>query len=210
MRLLKVFISGAKDDLRREHDVIERTFHSLHIDGARVDIKYSDEHQSPDAIQALVYKTERVSQAQSVFVERILQQDDSRLLAFEFDSLVQLEEQFADALTALIHEQFELKVTRPIFQAPSRLETFVGREAQIEKLVDILAPGQVVIIRGVSDAGGMGKSELATWVVHLLRHQFTDGVLWANIQTARPADLLTAWARAYGGFPSLGRGDLRF
>ena len=103
-----------------------------------------------------------------------------------------------------------MKVARPIFQAPSPLATFVGREGPIEKLVDVLTHGQLVVIRGVGDSGGMGKTELATRVAHLLRDKFSDGVLWANIQTTRPADLLTTWARAFGGFPSLGRGDLRF
>ena len=100
---------------------------------------------------------------------------------------------------ALVSEQLDLKVTRPIFQAPSPLETFIGREEPIAKLVDVLTRGQVVVIRGVNDSGGMGKSELATRVAHLLRDKFSDGVLWANIQTTRPGDLLTTWARAFGG-----------
>ncbi len=155
-------------------------------------------------------ESDRASAPQSAFVEQIVKQGDNKLRAFEFNNPVQLEEQIADALAALIAEQFALKVTRPIFQAPSLLETFVGREPQIEKLVAALTRGQLVIIRGVGDTGGLGRSELAIHAAHLVRDQFPDGVLWANIKTTRPADTITAWARAYGGFPSLGRGDLRF
>ena len=258
MRLVKVFISGNNNDMRRERDVVERTIRSLRFDGARIDMRYSDEHLSPDSVQILIYEcdvfiglydkthygwqahtagvsfaetefdqarslekpklifvkqlqaAELKNQQESDFIERILQEGDKNLHSFEFNSLAQLEELLADSLMALIGEQFDLKVTRPIFQAPSPLKTFVGREAHIATLVDVLTRGQLVVIRGVGDSGGMGKSELATRVAHLLRDKFSDGVLWANIQTTRPADLLTTWARAYGGFPSLGRGDLRF
>jgi tetratricopeptide (TPR) repeat protein len=258
MRLIKVFISGIQDDLRREQEVVERTIRSLRIDGARIDMKYSDERLPLDSVNALVYEsdifiglydrthygwkshsadvsfaesefdqarrleksklvfvkrlqdTELADRQESAFIERILQEGDKDLRTFEFNSLAQLEEILTDSFTALISEQLDLKVTRPIFQAPSPLDTFVGREAPIAKLIEVLTRGQVVVIRGVSDSGGMGKSELATRVAHLLRDKFSDGVLWANIQTTRPADLLTTWARAFGGFPSLGRGDLRF
>ena len=56
MRLVKVFVSGIQDELRRERDVVERTIRSLRINGARIDIRYSDEHLSADSIQALVYE----------------------------------------------------------------------------------------------------------------------------------------------------------
>jgi len=89
------------------------------------------------------------------------------------------------------------------------LQTFVGREVPLAKLVDVLTRGQLVVIRGVGDSGGMGKSELAVRVAHLLRDKFADGVLWL-ISKPPPRDLLTTWARAFGGFPSLGRGICRF
>ena len=258
MRLVKVFVSGIQDDMRRGREVVERTIRSLRIDGARLDLRYSEQGLSADAVKSFVYEcdvfiglydrthygwnsyaagvsftelefdqarrlekpklvfvkqlldTELENRQGSAFIERILQEGDKNLHSFEFNSRAQLEELLADSFMALISEQLDLKVTRPIFQAPSLLETFVGREPHVAKLVDVLTRGQLVIIRGVGDSGGMGKTELATRVAHLLRDKFSDGVLWANIQTTRPADLLTTWARAFGGFPSLGHGDLRF
>ena len=157
-----------------------------------------------------LHDADRPNPQQLAFVERILNMDDKNTHALEFADPAQLEDQAAEALMALIAERFALRVARPIFQAPSALETFVGREPQLDKLFGALALGRTVLIHGVGDVGGMGKSELAVYAAHHLRDRFPDGVLWANAQTARPADTLTAWARAYGGFPALGRDDLRF
>ena len=149
-------------------------------------------------------------QPQSPFVERVINAGDKNIRVYEFKNPLQLEDQIAETLMTLIPERFALPVTRPIFQAPRRLETFVGREPEIEQLKNALAQGRSVLIHGIGDVGGMGKSELATWMAHHLRDQFPHGVLWANVQTARPRDLLLAWARAFGGFDSLKQGDPRF
>jgi len=44
---------GIQDDLRRERDVVERTIRSLRIDGAHIDLKYSDERLSTDSVRVL-------------------------------------------------------------------------------------------------------------------------------------------------------------
>lgn len=153
---------------------------------------------------------ERASPEQTEFVERVLSVNDKNLHASEFADTVQLEEQAIEVLMALLPERFGLHVSRPIYQAPRVLDTFVGREPQLQSLLEAIAPGRIVLVHGVGDVGGMGKSELATCAAARLRDEFPDGVLWANVQTARPGDLLVTWGRAFGGFTALGRGDLRF
>jgi tetratricopeptide (TPR) repeat protein len=257
-KLLKIYVSGTKDDMHREREGLARALHSLRLVGAQLDDQYSDERSPRAATMSLVYECDifiglynrtyygqtdadtgvsfseqeyleaqtldkqrlvyvkrlasgdRASREQTEFVERVLGAGDDHLRATEFVDSAQLEDLAADALMLLLPERFTLRVSRPIYQVPRVLETFVGRESQIENLVNAIAPGRTVLIHGVGDVGGMGKSELAVYAATRLRDQFPDGVLWANVQTARPGDLLVTWGRAFGGFTALGRGDLRF
>ena len=258
MRVLRIFVSGAREDTPREREALTRALRSLRFQAARIDLKYSDECEPRDAITTFIYQcdiciglydrthydwarsairlsfveqefneaqrlekpqlifirqlqsAEKPNSQQSAFIDRVINVGDKNVHVSEFSNLAQLEDQIAEAVIALVSERFELRVTRPIFQAPSMLQSFVGREPQIEKLVNALALGQAVLIHGVGDTGGMGKTELAVYVAHRLRDQFPDGVLWADVQTARPGDLLVTWARMFGGFALLGSGDLRF
>jgi hypothetical protein len=147
---------------------------------------------------------------QATFLERVMRASRENIRISEFAEPDQLEELAADSFLALIPVHFGIQVSRPVFQTPTRLETFVGRQPQIEKLAAALAPGRAVLIHGVGAVGGMGKTELAAHVAHEMRGQFVDGVLWADIQSSRASDLLFQWARAFGGFASLSRSDLRF
>ena len=46
--------------------------------------------------------------------------------------------------------------------------------------------------------GGIGKTTLALHLAHLLRPDFPDGVLWANVVDEQPEEIATRWAAAYG------------
>lgn len=80
------------------------------------------------------------------------------------------------------------------FQAPPTPPHFVGREAALAELADLIASQRVVALVGM---GGIGKSSLATAVAHRLRFQFADGVLWANPHASDASNVLALWARVY-------------
>jgi tetratricopeptide (TPR) repeat protein len=155
-------------------------------------------------------EVERASARQEQFLERVVAVGVSNFGVFEFEDPEQLSNLAASVVQELLVGQFHLQVTRPPFQAPRLLETFVGRQDALQQIVRALAPGKPVLIHGRANVGGLGKTELAICVAHQLREQFSDGILWANVPTVRPAHTLTNWARGYGGLGVLGRGDLRF
>lgn len=86
----------------------------------------------------------------------------------------------------------------PPFQAPQPLLHFVGRENELAGLRAWLAQPDGAQAYALVGMGGMGKSTLATHFAHALRNEFPDGVLWANVASSEPLDILGNWARAYG------------
>lgn len=86
----------------------------------------------------------------------------------------------------------------PPFQAPQPLLHFVGRENELAALQDWLAKPASAQAYALVGMGGLGKSTLATHFAHALRQEFSDGVLWANVASSEPLDILGNWARAYG------------
>ena len=155
-------------------------------------------------------EVERASARQERFVDRVVAVGAGKFGVFEFDDSEQLVNLIAGVVQELLVGQFHLQVTRPPFQVPRLLETFVGREEAIRQVTRALTPGKPVLIYGRPNIGGLGKTELAICVAHRLREQFPEGILWANVPTLRPADTLGNWARRYGGLGVLGAGDLRF
>jgi DNA-binding SARP family transcriptional activator len=93
-------------------------------------------------------------------------------------------------------------------QLPADIADFTGRADQVEQVCALMAedgpgasPGavRVVVVMG---AGGLGKTTLAVHAAHLLKDQFPDGQLYANLlgatQPAAPADTLARFLRDLG------------
>lgn len=92
----------------------------------------------------------------------------------------------------------KIPITLPsyIFQVPSEIENFVGREEVISKLKNTKnIKGKVIFIHGVA---GVGKTALAIKIGHLFKNKFTDGVLWYKIEQDNLKDILLSIARIFG------------
>ncbi|MEM7118250.1 MAG: tetratricopeptide repeat protein [Chloroflexota bacterium] len=97
------------------------------------------------------------------------------------------------------------------FQAPPLSGHFVGRTVELQQLRQYLVqptndpsggqptrqrvgPARVALV----GMGGIGKSTLANQISYALRDDFVDGVLWGDVATSNPLDILENWGRAYG------------
>ena len=100
----------------------------------------------------------------------------------------------------------------PVAQLPADIPDFTGRAEHVQKLRDLVAdPGRpdspgAVVVAAVIGAGGLGKTTLAVHAAHLLRGQFPDGQLYANMrgaspQPATPSDVLARFLRDLGMDP---------
>lgn len=84
----------------------------------------------------------------------------------------------------LSHEQVEHATYS--FQLPDRFEDFTGRERIIAELTQDLKSGMVIAndIKKISGAGGVGKTQLAISVAHLLlSKQKYHAVIWINMSS---------------------------
>ncbi|MEM7345383.1 MAG: tetratricopeptide repeat protein [Chloroflexota bacterium] len=83
------------------------------------------------------------------------------------------------------------------FQAPVPPSHFVGREVETAQLQLGLSQAAHPRIQALVGMGGVGKTTLAAYMAHHLRETFPDGVLWGNVATSAPMDILATWAGAY-------------
>jgi hypothetical protein len=99
----------------------------------------------------------------------------------------------------------------PAFQLPAEVVDFVGRAELVERIRSLFAPPDVarlgVPVVTLSGLPGVGKTELAIHVAHLLRPQFPDGQLFLNLRgyspnpPVRPVEALARFLRALGVSP---------
>lgn len=61
---------------------------------------------------------------------------------------------------------------------PVRVTTFVGREAQVEAVAELVGESRMLTLTG---AGGCGKTRLALEVARKLEGQFPDGIWWVDL-----------------------------
>jgi DNA-binding SARP family transcriptional activator len=100
-----------------------------------------------------------------------------------------------------------------VAQLPADIPDFTGRSEHVQNLRDLLSGPQrpdspgAVVVAAVIGTGGLGKTTLAVHAAHLLRVQFPDGQLYANLlgATQHPAtsgDVLARFLRDLGMDPS--------
>ena len=99
-----------------------------------------------------------------------------------------------------------------VAQLPADIPDFTGRAGHLQNLRDLLSgprrpdsPGAVVVA-AVIGAGGLGKTTLAVHAAHLLRPQYPDGQLYANLVRPNappvpPGDILARFLRDLGVDP---------
>jgi class 3 adenylate cyclase len=79
---------------------------------------------------------------------------------------------------------------------PVQLTSFVGRDAEINEIRQLLADNRVVTLTG---AGGVGKTRLAIQVAARLAGEFGDGVWWVDLAPITDPELVSVTvARALG------------
>ncbi|MEV4754528.1 BTAD domain-containing putative transcriptional regulator [Micromonospora sp. NPDC049559] len=88
-------------------------------------------------------------------------------------------------------------------QLPPDLIDFTGREESVRALTKLLTRAGEVPVAGIVGLGGVGKSALAIRVATLLREQFPDGQLYADLggmdeQPADTSEVLARFLRAFG------------
>ena len=90
-----------------------------------------------------------------------------------------------------------------LFQLPSLLADFVGREREVREVVNRLrdGSGRVVVSSALPTAlkgmGGVGKTTIAVHVAHAVKDQFPDGQLFFDLQgmSERPVTAAEVMAR---------------
>jgi tetratricopeptide (TPR) repeat protein len=131
---------------------------------------------------------------------------NKRVVAF-FTSSKDLALQVSTAVSRWLREQAEAEARqRPGAPdiLPERLQSFVGRAQEAQRLVELLRAGKHVALTGM---GGLGKSSLAGEVAHTLRDEtglFPGGFLWVKCQDRREApglvdiytQIMNAWRLA--------------
>lgn len=74
----------------------------------------------------------------------------------------------------------------PLHQLRPPVGDFVGREREIETLIDALRHGSRAGISGINGMGGIGKTELALLVAERLSNDYPDAQLLINLQGTDP------------------------
>ena len=81
---------------------------------------------------------------------------------------------------------------------PAQLTSFIGRQAEIDRLREALAANRLVTLSG---AGGVGKTRLAVHVAAQLAGEFTDGVCYVDLAPITHPDLVPITAARALGLP---------
>ena len=98
----------------------------------------------------------------------------------------------------LVNEFPPLRVSSTVVSTrlPAQLTSFVGRDAQLTQLQELLTDNRVMTLTG---AGGVGKTRLAIQVAAAMAGEFSDGVWYVDLAPITDPELVPATvARALG------------
>lgn len=84
------------------------------------------------------------------------------------------------------------------FQVTADLPYFVGRETEIAALQEALRAQTHNTLYSIQGMGGVGKTVLAAHLAYMIRPFFSDGILWAKVDTSDTMSILRTFAQAYG------------
>ncbi len=95
-------------------------------------------------------------------------------------------------------------VTTALHQLRAPVGDFVGRELEIDTLINALRRESRASITGISGMGGIGKTELALIVAEQLRDDYPDAQFFINLQGAdtnprSPQEAMATCVRAFLG-----------
>ena len=95
-------------------------------------------------------------------------------------------------------------IVSALHQLRDPVADFVGREREIQTLVEALRAGDRVRLSGIQGLGGIGKTELARAVAERVVTDYPDAQLWVDLRGTDPiprpgADALVALIRAFLG-----------
>ena len=98
----------------------------------------------------------------------------------------------------LVNDFPPLRVSTPVAsqRLPTQLTSFVGRQAELAQVRELLADNRLVTLTG---AGGVGKTRTAIEVAGLLAGEFSDGVWYVDLAPITDPELVPVTAaRAFG------------
>ncbi|HSW88115.1 MAG TPA: NB-ARC domain-containing protein [Candidatus Saccharimonadales bacterium] len=76
-----------------------------------------------------------------------------------------------------------------IFQVPTEVPDFIGREEIIDSIVKNATQEKVIHIYGTA---GVGKTSIAIKAAHVLRSEFSDGIFWYRMDTCTIKDVFVS------------------
>lgn len=102
-----------------------------------------------------------------------------------------------DLHTEILRDDGTAAAVRPA-QLPPDTYAFIGRQAELAALDELLDPGRHLPIATVSGVGGVGKTGLAVHWAHQVAGRFPDGQLYADLGSSEPPEVLERFLAAFG------------